>query len=267
MQDTNETDPDPTESNMGFLDHLEELRLTLVKCSAVFIIAIVIVSFFLSDITHILLQPMANAMGSMEEARNVLRTSRPMGIFSVFLQVVFFGALGLSLPFILWIFSSFVAPALTPSEKKVIFPTCLFATILFMLGIALSYFIILPLSLSFSIYWNEKLGLIPLWGASSYYGLVVWLSLAIGGSFEFPLLIVILTYMGIVPVKKLKDSRKIVFVGMMIFSALITPGGDPISLSCTAGLMYALYELSIIISVWLISKKKEPLHDYYSDNS
>jgi sec-independent protein translocase protein TatC len=244
------------ESAMGFLDHLEELRGTLFKCVVVYAIALAIIFYFIKDITGLMIHPLADAMGSTEEARNVLRTARPMGVFSVLLQVGFFGALGISLPFFMYFFAGFVAPALTAKEKSVIIPASLMAIILFSAGIALNYYLILPLSLKFSVELNYSLSLIPLWGASDYYGLVVWSCLAVGVSFEFPLLIIILTYVGILPIELLKKSRRVVFVIMLVFVALITPGGDPISMSVMAGLMYGLYELSILISQRIQPRKE-----------
>jgi sec-independent protein translocase protein TatC len=250
-------DPDSFQgiSNMGFLEHLEELRITLVKCSVIFIVACILIAFNLQDLTSILLQPLAEAMDSTEKAREVLRTSRPMGIFSVILQVVFFGALGLSLPFMMYFVAGFISPALSQKEKKTILPSCILATLLFLSGIALSYYFILPISLEFSVNLNERQGLIPLWSASAYYGLVVWLSLAVGISFQFPLLIILFAYLELIPISKLQSSRKIVFIIMMVFAALITPGGDPITLVLLTGVLYALYEIALTISKFLVGRK------------
>ena len=110
-----------------------------------------------------------------------------------------------------------------------------------------AFFIILPLTLGFTVRLNELLGFELLWAATDYYNLVVWFSLATGAFFQFPLIILVLIYLNIVPIRVLKQSRGVVFIILMIFSALVSPGGDFISLPITTGLMYILYETSILV--------------------
>ena len=83
--------------------------------------------------------------------------------------------------------------------------------------------------------------------ASEYYNTVVWFSLATGAIFQFPLILIILIFIQALTVAQLKSVRRAVFVGMMIFAALLTPGGDFISLSLTTSILYGLYELSIVV--------------------
>ena len=120
---------------------------------------------------------------------------------------------------------------------------------MFTFGILFAFFVILPLTLGFTVRLNEMLGFDLLWAASDYYNLVVWFSLATGLFFQFPLIIIVLIYLNIVPIRVLESSRAAVFVGLMIFSALVTPGGDFVSLPVITGMMYALYELAIFIGV------------------
>jgi len=154
---------------------------------------------------------------------------------------------------------SFVAPGLTLNERKVLRPACLAAFVLFLMGVSFGFFIILPLALAFTVRLNQHLGFDIFWAASDYYNMVVWFSLAIGFFFQFPLIVVILVYLGVLTTETLKRVRRMVFVGLMIFSALVSPGGDPISLAVSTGFMYGLYELAILTGMRIERKKREAI--------
>ncbi len=231
---------------MPFLDHLEELRWTLVRCLVAFVVACALVLVFIPQIAGALQWPLNWAYGSAETARQSLITVRPMGVFSVLIQVCLLAGLALSLPFMIYLGARFVAPGLTPQELRVLRPGCAAAFLLFLAGASLSFFIVLPLSLAVSIRFNQLFGFELLWTATDYYSLVVLLTLAIGICFEFPLVLVVLVHLGILPVEKLVAARRFVFVIILVFAAVITPGGDPVSLAIMALPMYGLYELSIV---------------------
>ncbi|MFT4902111.1 MAG: sec-independent protein translocase protein TatC [Lentimonas sp.] len=248
--------PEP-EEGMSFLEHLEEFRWTVARSAVAFILGLVIVAIFIQDIAEFLKYPIVNAYGSVELADQNLITYRPMGVISVFIQIALLGGFTLSMPFVLYFFANFVAPGLTEQEQKVVRPSCFAAFVLFLVGAAFSFWVILPLTLGFSVRLNQYFGFDLLWAASDYYSMVVWSCLATGAFFEFPLIIVILIYLNVLPVATLKAIRKGVFVALMVFSALMSPGGDFISLPLTTGLMYGLYELAIWIGTGIERRKRE----------
>ena len=245
------------EAGMSFLEHLEEFRWTVGRSVLAFFIGLIVVAFFIQDIAGWLKYPILTAYGSVELVDKNLITYRPMGVISVFFQIALLGGFTLSMPFVLYFLAAFVAPGLTEKERKVLRPACFAAFVLFLTGVAFAFFIILPLTLAFSVRLNQYFGFDLLWAASDYYSMVVWFSLATGAFFQFPLLIVILVYLQVLPVSKLKAIRKGVFVGLMIFSALMSPGGDFISLPLTTGFMYGLYELAIWVGLRIEKKKRE----------
>lgn len=244
------------EAGMSFLEHLEEFRWTVGRSVLAFFIGLVIVAIFIQDIAGWLKYPILTAYGSAELVDANLITYRPMGVISVFFQIALLGGFTLSMPFVLYFLAAFVAPGLTDQERKIVRPACLAAFLLFLTGAAFAFFIILPLTLAFSVRLNQYFGFDLLWAASDYYSMVVWFSLATGAFFQFPLLIVILVYLQVLPVSKLKAIRKGVFVALMIFSALMSPGGDFISLPLTTGFMYGLYELAIWVGGRIEKKKR-----------
>ena len=246
-----------TEEGMTFLEHLEEFRWTLGRSCFAFITGVVFVLWFMKDVSVFLQMPLLSAYGSAELLEQNLITYRPMGVISVYIQVAVLGGLSLAMPFILYFLACFIAPGLTASERKILAPSCFGALVMFVLGILFAFFIILPLTLGFTVRLNQMLGFDLLWAASDYYNLVVWFSLATGLFFQFPLIIIVLIYLNIVPLRLLKSSRATVFVGLMIFSALVTPGGDFVSLPVITGMMYALYELAIFIGAKIDKRRVE----------
>jgi sec-independent protein translocase protein TatC len=253
------------EEDMTFLEHLEEFRWTLGRSCLAFIIGVVLVLWFMKDVSVFLQLPLLKAYGSAELLEQNLITYRPMGVISVYIQVCVLGGLSLAMPFILYFLGCFIAPGLTDSERKILAPSCFGALVMFVLGILFAFFIVLPLTLGFTVRLNEMLGFDLLWAASDYYNLVVWFSLASGLFFQFPLIIIVLIYLNIVPLRVLESSRAAVFVGLMIFSALVTPGGDFVSLPVITGMMYALYELAILVGVRIDKRRVKKEIDSMDD--
>ena len=254
-------DPESVSQGMSFLEHLEEFRWTVGRSLLAFAIGITLADFFIGEIADFLKFPLTFAYGSSELANDNLITYRPMGVISVFIQIAFLSGLTLSMPFTLYFLGAFVAPGLNKKESRLLRPACFTAFLLFITGVLFAFFVILPLTLSFSVRLNQYFGFELLWAASEYYSMVVWFSLATGSFFQFPLIIVVLVFLGALSVEKLKSTRRIVFVGLMIFSAFLTPGGDFISLPITTGLMYSLFELSIWVGARVEKKRSDKLAD------
>jgi sec-independent protein translocase protein TatC len=254
------TDTDSEEGagdGMGFLEHLEEFRWTVGRSLLAFIVGVVLATFFIRDIATFLEMPLLTAYGSVELVQENLKTYRPMGVISVFIQVALLSGLIMSMPFVLYFIASFIAPGLTEKERRVLRPACFSAFILFLLGVSFAFFFILPVTLAFSVRLNLFFGFDLLWAASEYYNMIVWFSLTTGAFFQFPLIIVILVYLGVLSVEKLKSVRRAVCVGLMVFSAFMTPGGDFITLPVITAIMYSLYELAIWVGSRVEKKKRE----------
>ncbi len=236
------------DGEMTFLEHLEELRFTLARCIGAFALGVTVLVFFLPSLTDLLRLPFVWAQGAADpDSLEGLLSLKPMGVFTVMLQVLFLGGLATSLPFILYSVSQFVAPALTDKEKKVLIPGLIIGFFLFIAGVAFSFFVILPAALRVSITFNEMFGLEILWGASDYYTLVVWLSVLMGALFEFPMILVMLVHVGLLTADALRRQRRLVAIGLLVLSAVITPTGDPITLVIMTAPLYGLYEVAILV--------------------
>jgi Tat protein translocase TatC len=181
------------------------------------------------------------------------------------MKICFLGGIGISLPLILYFVGSFVVPGLTKDEKKVFFPGCVAATLLFIAGASMTYFFILPYSLAFTIEFSfNVLGLdVYRPEAGNYYSTIIWMTFAVGIAFQFPLVLILLIKIGILNVTKLRENRRLVLVILMVSAALITPGGDPVSLCILTIPLYILYELAIITgSIIEIRKKRTEWNEW-----
>ena len=253
--DTYESESEEDTTAMSFLEHLEEFRWTVARSLIAFVVGVVVVVVLLPKISGLLQMPLIHAYGSLEAVEQKLITYKPMGVFSVFIQIALLGGLVLSMPFFLYFIACFIAPGLTDRERRVVRPACSAAFVLFLLGVCAAFFIILPLTLSVSVKFNQLMDFQVLLAASEYYNMVVWFSLATGALFQFPLILAVLVFIQILRVEQLRRARRVVFVGMMIFSAFLTPGGDFLSLPLTTCILYGLYELSILVGTRIERKR------------
>lgn len=256
---------DGSPGEMTFLEHLEEFRWTVCRSIIAFLVGVSIIVCFLPKIGGFLQIPLQQAYASNGLDYAGLVSYKPMGVFSVFIQIALLGGLVLSMPFVLYFAACFVAPGLTDRERRVVRPACFAAFALFLAGVLAAFYLILPLTFTFSVYLNQMMGQTLFLAASEYYNTVVWFSLTIGAIFQFPLILIILIYIQVLTITQLKSVRRAVFVGTMIFAALLTPGGDFISLSLTTLILYGLYELSIIVGSRIEKETRSAEFDEWDD--
>jgi len=242
---------------MGFLEHLEDLRVTLIKCAVVFGIFVTAIAYFVNKFAEALSWPLEKVRADFPKMSTDLITNSPMGVFSVIIDICLIGGLVLSLPFFLFFIGQFIAPALTKRELKVLLPTCASAFFLFLGGSAFGYFVLTPSTIRVSYELNQMLGYSVMWTADRYYSLLMWLVLGMGSAFEFPLLIVLAVYMGLVEVATLREYRRHAIVVIFIISAVVTPTPDPVNQSMFALPLIVLYEVAIFVGAGLKRRRKD----------
>ena len=236
---------------MPFLDHLEELRWRLIWSIGAFIVGVAIAFTLLVKVDIILL--MQGPIAPFLHGKKLVYT-HPGDPFQIVLN--FSLALGfiLALPVIVWQVWSFLAPALYLHEKKVVVPVLAGGIVLFLAGAALSWFFVLPLALEWLINFQSE-SLDPMITAGEYFGFVISMTLAFGASFELPIVILLLSMLGIVNPRMLMKFRRHAVVGATIVGAFLTPGDLVWTTILMAVPLYGLYELSIILS-WMVYRKK-----------
>lgn len=256
---------DGSSAGMTFLEHLEEFRWTIFRSICSFAIGVLIVCFFLPQIGSLLQMPLRQAYGFNNVEFDGLVSYKPMGVFLVIIQIALLGGFVLSMPFLLYFLACFIIPGLTERERRIVRPACLAAFGLFIVGVAFAYFVLLPITYTFIVKFNLIMGQKMLLAASEHYNTVVWFSVATGMTFQFPLVLVILIYIQVLKVAQLKSIRRAAFVGIMIAAALLTPGGDFVSLSLSTAVLYGLYELSILFGSQLEKKVRSEEFEAWDD--
>lgn len=235
------------EKPMGFFEHLEEMRWMLIKCAVVFAIFAGLIGYFLKEFNDVLLWPLNTVQPEYPNFVILLGTNSAVEVFNVVFQMCLMGGLVLAAPFMLFFIGRFVSPALTEKELKVVLPLCFSAFVLFLMGATFGFFILMPGALRTAIDLNVMFHYDPRWTAGSYYNLMAWLVLGVGGTFEFPLLIILLVWLGIMTTAFLRKYRKHAIVVIVIIAAIVTPTTDPLNMLFMAAPLYVLYEIAILV--------------------
>lgn len=238
----------PREKAMGFWEHLDELRGTIIKSLVAFLLCAVVIGYFLREFNQALLWPLHYVAKEYPELDVKLGTLSIMEVFNMIIQMCVFGGLVMAAPFILFFVAQFVAPALTEKEMKAVVPLCVSALFLFLLGAAFSFFLLMPSTIRIAVELNNTFDLEQRWTAGNYYSTLTWLVVGAGGVFEFPLVIVLLVWLGIMTTAFLRKYRRHSIVVIFIIAAVVTPTPDPITQSIFAAPLYALYEIAILVS-------------------
>lgn len=241
---------------MGFWEHLEELRGTIVKSVIVFVVFAVLIGFYITEFNDALLAPLHNVQKEFPGVVIELGTTTIMEVFNMIIQMCVMGGLMLAAPFILYFVGQFVAPALTAREMKAVLPMCVSAFFLFLGGAMFSFFLLVPSTLRIAIQLNTTFDLVFRWTVGSYYSTMTWLVLGVGAAFEFPLIIILLVWLGVMTTAFLRKYRRHAIVVIFVIAALVTPTPDPFTQCIFAAPLYVLYEIAIVVAA-RIEKKRE----------
>jgi sec-independent protein translocase protein TatC len=237
--------PNEERGRMTLLEHLRELRhRVIVSVVAIFIGAVV--AYFLYDhILAFLERPYCHVLrvNHVKQACT-LQVFDPLGKLTNRLKISFFSGAALALPVILWQLWRFITPGLHPSEKRYALPFVLSSLAFFAFGawVALTT---LPYALGFFQAVGGK-GVGTFYALDPYIRLVTLMIIAYGVAFEFPVLLVALELVGVVPSRKLRSWRRGAIVGITVFAAVFTPSSDPFSMFAMAIPMYVFYEGAIL---------------------
>ncbi len=240
---------------MPFLEHLEELRWRLFRC-AVAIALGVGVSFALLyskklDLYAFLEQPIKPYLNGQK-----LMVTHVGDLFDIVMDAAITLGLVAASPVIVWQIWGFLSPALYGHEKKVVIPALVSAALLFLAGMALSFYYVLPVTIGFYMSFQGDSFQVLQTVEGYIFSLVIPMCLAFGAVFELPVVIALLSALGIVQPQYLSRFRRHALVGCLIAAALITPGSDPTSLILLTIPLYFLYEASITVSR-VIARRRE----------
>src|SRR5438046_6040342 len=240
-----------SETSKPFLEHLEDLRWTILKMAITLGIAMIGCFTFRSTLVRVLQAPLRD-VGSQ------IGTLKALGITDsivISFHLAFYAGIVLSFPLLLYFIAEFVLPALTAVEKRFLLPAILVSFALFLLGVTLCYFWLLPKTILFFFRDTESLGWAPTWTVQEYYSFVTRFTIGFGLAFELPVVVLALVRFGLITYGLMSRTRPYAVVLIFILAAIITPTPDILTLVAMALPMCLLYESCIWIA-WLMERRR-----------
>lgn len=235
------------------IEHLEDLRMVLIKMASVLGISMILAFCFRSQITHIIQYPLVAI--DPKNAEN-LQSLGVADSLMISFSLAFYAGLVISLPFLLYFLAEFILPALLPKERRALLPTALMGFVLFLIGGAFAYFGVLPRALDFFYSDAKSLGWVPTWTVREYYSFTTQFIISFGLAFELPAAVLLLVRLGLMDSATLAKIRAHALVAILILAAFIVPTPDLLTFLLMGLPMYALYELCIILARFVERKEK-----------
>jgi sec-independent protein translocase protein TatC len=221
---------------MSLADHLGELRTRILKALAA-VVAFGVIGYWQSGrIIDLLRSPIGD--------RDLISLSAS-GPFFLYLKIALVVGIILGMPVILYQAWAFVAPGLTQEERRIVRPWIPVALLFFAIGVGVAW-LVLPFALTFLFSFESDAIKITL-TIDNYFGFVTTMFLAFGLTMQFPIVLYVLSRVGIVTSARLQSARRYVILGIAVFAAVVTPGGDLVSPTVLGLTMLVLYEISIFV--------------------
>lgn len=237
---------------MTFWDHLEELRGVIIR-SVLLLLACFTALFFFKDFLFdgIILRPAQGdfwlyrllGVGMNLDLINIDISAQ----FFTHIKVSFICALVVSFPFLFYFLWQFIAPGLYENEKKTIRGAFALGAVLFYMGLAVGYYIVMPILLTFFNGYQVSASVTNTFSLGSYISIFTSMVFLMGILFEFPSVLAILSQFGLVTRSFLRQYRRHAVLVLLVLAAVLTPTGDPFTMLVVAAPLYLLYEFSILL--------------------
>lgn len=273
------------EAEMSFFDHLDILRKHLLRGLAVVTVLICVAFYFTDFIWHSVIMAPKNAdfwtyrmmcklvqafpsIGSefcITDIKAKIINTEMAGQFTLQMNSCIMAGIILGIPYLLFEVWLFIKPALLAEERKSASGFVFFASLLFAIGLMFGYYLICPLSINFLVNYTVDSSIENTFTISSYLSTVMTLTIGSGIIFQLPVVIYILSKLGIMTPKFMRSTRRYAAVLILIVAAVVTPTADPYTMLIVAFPLFLLYELSIIISARIEKKKQKAELAFYSN--
>jgi sec-independent protein translocase protein TatC len=227
------------------ISHLLELRTRLLRAVGAVTVVLIPLAFFSNQLFTLIAQPLIE---KLPEGASIIATS-VVSPFMTPLKLSLVAALFVAMPVVLYQIWAFVAPGLYRHEKRFALPLFVTSVVLFYVGVGFAYYVVFPLMFAFLTATAPE-GVRIMTDMASYLDFALLLFFAFGVAFEMPVATVLLVASGLVSVDKLRKNRGYVLLGIFVVAAFLTPP-DAISQTFMAVPMYVLYELGILLAVFL----------------
>jgi sec-independent protein translocase protein TatC len=239
------------ETSKPFLEHLEDLRWTIVKMSITLVAAMVLCFFFRTSLVQIMQRPLID----IDPTLGALRALAITDSFTISFRLAFYAGIVISFPILLYFLAEFVLPALTAMEKRLLLPAILVSFALFLIGVLTAYYWLLPKTILFFFHDTQSLGWLPAWTVQEYYSFVTRFTIAFGMAFELPVAVLALVRFGFISYEFMARTRPYAIVLMFIFATIISPTPDVMTMIAMALPMCLLYESCIWIT-WFARRRQ-----------
>jgi sec-independent protein translocase protein TatC len=265
----------PAGDEMTFIEHLEELRWNIIRAVSAILIFTIIAFIYIEEIYNkIILAPskpdfwtyrmmckLADFTGAeglcIDKLDFDLQSREMAGQFTTaLLSSVIIGLL-FAFPYAFWEIWRFIKPGLKPSERRVSRGAVFYVTFLFLSGVLFGYYIVSPLAINFLANFQLDPSIKNQFDITSYVGLISVLTLACGLTFQLPVVAFVLSRIGFLNPRFMREYRRHAFVVILILAAVITPSPDVLSQVLVALPLTLLYEISILVSAWVERTKKK----------
>ena len=234
-------------ARMPLFDHLGELRMRLVPIVGCLLIGVCVFYFATPTMGQFLMIPISEYLPKGPDGLPSFMAIDPFEAFSTRFKISIWAAIVACSPVILWQLLAFFLPALKPNERKWFIPTFAAAVVLFILGTVFCYCIIL--NPAFQWLTDQAMGLGTVTPRmASYVDIIIKFELGFGVAFELPLVIFYLVVFNVVPYKKLRDSWRGIYVGLLVFCAIVTPDASPVTMALMFAALIVLYEVSLLLA-------------------
>ncbi|HKG24395.1 MAG TPA: twin-arginine translocase subunit TatC [Thermomicrobiales bacterium] len=223
---------------MTLAEHLNELRSRIVKTCLAIGAAFVIAIFLASPMLDLVRRTADVEKFDVNEATEPITD---------YFKIAMYMAIAFALPVIFYQLFAFVAPGLTRKEKRLVYSSLPFVVILFLAGAAFAFFLAIPRAFAFlSSFKSDTFDYSPT--AGSIFSFYLQVTLGMGIAFELPIIMYLLSRLGIVSPKRMANSRRYAAVVVLIAAAIITPTPDPFNMLFVAAPIYCLYELGLVFA-------------------
>ena len=239
-----------SETSKPFLDHLEDLRWTVVKMAMALLGAMIVCLVC----RHTLVAVMQAPLHDVDPQVGALKALGITDSIVISFHLAFYAGIVIAFPLLLYFLAEFVLPALTVVEKRLLFPAIAGSFALFLAGVLVCYFWLLPKTILFFFRDTRSLGWTPTWTVQQYYSFVTKFVLGFGLAFELPVVVLALVYFGLITYKFMARTRPYAVVLIFILAAIIAPTPDLLTLVAMALPMSLLYESCIWIA-WLMERR------------